>query len=155
MPTWSDSELAQLKEWLTRAKRARAGHRDSGKYFARLHRWVGNCAVSLSVLTGGGFAASLQNSSIGRWVLVGTSGLAGVLTYVQTVERFDRTAERHEIARSEYASVCREIERVLALDASNRKSPPHVLQRIARRLDELAKLNTPIPEMIWKKANSK
>ena len=120
----------------------------SSKHYGRLHVWFRGTALLMTASAGGAVAGSLQNSSIGHWILIGMSGLASVLTSLQTFRRFDRTAERHQVARASYASIRREIERLQALDAANRGTPQAVLMKIEQRLNLLARLNTPIPEWI-------
>lgn len=151
MQEWTEAE-SLLRTWLDRARAARNGHRIAAKHYAKRHWLFGSAVVLMSAATGTAIGASLEQTSVGRWVVAVMAAAVALLAALQTFRKFDEIAQRHENARAGYACVCRDIEQVLALVQSDRGQPDEVLTRVRARLDDLANLNTPIPERFWQHA---
>jgi hypothetical protein len=141
-----------LKEWLIRAQSARNGHGVAAQHYARWHWGIGSAIVCLSAGSAAALALGAHEVPGGRWILVVMSSSSALLAAFQMFRKAEVAAQRHETARTGFASVCRDIEQVLALPVTTRGNPEAVMSRLRGRLDDLAALNAKIPQHLWRRS---
>jgi SMODS and SLOG-associating 2TM effector domain family 4 len=143
-----------LGGWYERVVVTQRAHYLSADYFGARKYWLGIPAVVLSTLVGTSVFATVQKQPA-LWLQI-TVGLASVaaalLASLQTFLGYSERAEKHRIAGAKYGALGRELEQVLASDAT---VAPEAMAEIRKRLDDLAveSPNNPLP--IYHKAGSK
>lgn len=137
-----------LEDWYRRLRYAQYAHYEAAKAFDRMNYWLGIPVVVLSTFVGTSVFASLGklvNPTV--QISIGlVSVLAATLASLQTFLRFSERAEKHRIAASKYGSLRREIEELLAADASISRD---AVTSLRQGIDRLAEDAPHVPSKIW------
>ncbi len=131
-----DDSKALIKEWNNRVLVALNAHYDSARYYGRLHYILGVPAVVFSAIVGTTIFASMNKNTDTtiKFVAAGLGGLAAILTTLQTFLRYSEKAEKHRSIATQYSSVGKELE---VLIATQEEVDRKTLDDLRLRLDKV------------------
>ena len=147
-----EQSLALLDDWRDRCRQSQHKHYGSAEKFGLYGRLLTVPTTVISAMVAAGLAIAIDHTPSSTWKLVGAilSGIAALLTALESTLEFTKRAERHKSAGARFAGLRREIESLIA-------QPPHdaadyrvALAVIRERMNCLAELSPALPPNLWK-----
>lgn len=142
-----------LRRWHKRLREIQTSHYEAAKPLSLFNYLLGIPVVVLTTFVGSSIFATLsKNVDDSVKILLGiASGLAAVLSAIQTFLRFSERAELHRKTASQAGTLRREIEQLLA--SENAESIPNErFDTIRKAIDKLAEGAPSVPNRTWEKA---
>lgn len=146
-----------LRHWKFRVHRVQIAHYETGRYYERLHFWIGTPAIILSTVVGTAVFASLSEQ-IDSGNLLWTKLLFGflsvfstVLISLQTFLNYSDKAEKHKSSGAKHAHLKHKIELLALIPPKDDNELKEKLEEIEDEWDAIRKESLNFPIRIWKK----
>jgi hypothetical protein len=147
---WTPRVRRLLQDWEERADAAATTHYAAANRLTSRNYQLGIPVVALTTVVGTSVFASIAEDVNTRLrLVVGTfSVLAAVLASLQTFLRYAERAEEHRVAGDNWSAIRREINEMLALQAT-RGDAKTDLDDVRKRMDEVSKESPEMPTYPW------
>jgi len=143
-----------LTSWHRRLRETQFCQYEAAKPLAHANYWLGIPVVVLSTFVGTSVFATLEKQvDMGVRITIGIiSVAAAVLASLQTFLRLSERAEKHRAVAARVGSIRREIEQLLATEATQTTLAQDRLDRLREQINKLAEDAPSVSDRIWERA---